>query len=131
MRAEHDGMNDQVRMAPGHPQSCRGHDGLVMVRAELCERLDSLQALGRRLSTRDFNDNVHAIRTQAAAYGMTPVVRLADALERAVCETRRHSQRSCPTTLYLGCLRDAIGCERMDEAAGEAMLASVAVRLGA
>lgn len=107
------------------------HDGMMLVRAELCERLDSLQMLARRLSTRDFTDNVYAIRTLAAAYGMTPVVRLAEALERAVCETKRHSQRDCPTALYLGRLRDAIGCERTDELAGEAMLASIAVRLGA
>ena len=27
--------NGQVRMSPGHPQSCRGHDGLIMLRASI------------------------------------------------------------------------------------------------
>lgn len=107
------------------------HDAMMVVRAELCERADSLQKLARRLSARDFTESVYSIRTLAAAYGMTPVVRLAEALERAVSETARHDQRDCPTALYIGRLRDAIGCERTDELAGEAMLASVAVRLGA
>jgi hypothetical protein len=53
------------------------------------------------------------------------VVRVAEALERAVAEDRG----ACPSALYLGRLQDAIGCERMEESASEAMLASVSVRL--
>jgi hypothetical protein len=125
MRVEADGMNDQVRLAPGHSPSCRGHDGLIIVRAELCERLASLQTTARRLSQRDFNESVGAIKHLAAAYGLTPVVRVADALERAVAEDRG----GCPRALYLGRLQDAIGCEAMEESAAEAMLASVSIRL--
>jgi hypothetical protein len=100
-------------------------DGMMLVRAELCERLLSLQAAARRLSIRDFNANVEGIRRLAAAYGLTPVVRVADALERAVAEDRG----ACPRALYLGRLQDAIGCERLEESAAEAILASVSVRL--
>jgi hypothetical protein len=107
------------------------HDGLMLVRAELCERLESLQALSRRLSTRDFTSSVDAIRSLAAAYGLTPVVRLAEALERAVYESDCHEARACPTALYLGRLHDAIGCERLDEQASQAILASISVRFGA
>jgi transcriptional regulator with XRE-family HTH domain len=99
---------------------------MMLVRAELCGRLESLQTLSRRLSARDFTESVDSIRRLAAAYGMTPVVRLAEALERAVGEG---GPRGCPASLYLSRLQDAIGCERTDEAAGEAMLASVSVRL--
>jgi hypothetical protein len=53
------------------------------------------------------------------------VVRVADALERAVAEDRG----SCPRALYLARLQDAIGCERLEESAAEAMLASVSIRL--
>ena len=81
----------------------------------------------RRLSARDFTSGVDAIRSLAAAYGLIPVVRLAEALERAVFE----NERACPTALYLGRLHDAIGCDRLDEQASQAMLASVSVRLGA
>ncbi|HEX8261760.1 MAG TPA: hypothetical protein VF547_02685 [Allosphingosinicella sp.] len=65
------------------------------------------------------------MRQLAAAYALTPVVRVAEALERAVAEDRR----ACPRALYLGRLQDAIGCETMEESAAEAMLASVSIRL--
>lgn len=100
-------------------------DGMMLVRAELCERLASLQTAARRLSARDFADSVGGIKRLAAAYGLTPVVRVAEALERGVAEDRS----ACPRALYLGRLHDAIGCERMEESAAEAMLASVSVRL--
>ena len=102
-------------------------DGMMLVRAELCERLMSLQAVARRLSNRDFAESVDGIRRLAAAYGLIPVVRLAEALERALFE----SGNRCAKSLYLGRLQDAIGCEQLDEQASQAMLASVSVRLGA
>jgi hypothetical protein len=100
-------------------------DGMMLVRAELCERLLSLQTMARRLSAHDFTESVEGIKRLAAAYGLTPVVRVADALERAVAEDRG----ACPRALYLGRLQDAIGCERLEESAAEAILASVSVRL--
>ena len=100
-------------------------DGMMLVRAELCERLLGLQAAARRLSARDFAASVDGIRRLASAYGLTPVVRVADALERAIAEDRG----ACPRALYLARLQDAIGCERLEESAAEAMLASVSVRL--
>ena len=100
-------------------------DGMMLVRAELCERLLGLQAAARRLSARDFAASVEGIRRLASAYGLTPVVRVADALERAIAEDRG----ACPRALYLARLQDAIGCERLEESAAEAILASVSVRL--
>ena len=103
-------------------------DAISLVRAELCERLESLQALSRRVSTRDFTESVDSMRRLAAAYGLTPVVRLAEALERAVYEA--HGRAACPTDLYLSRLHDAIGCEPLDERASQAIMASVSVRFG-
>ena len=103
------------------------HDGMMVVRAELCDRLDSLQRAAARMSVRDLSQRLGSIRTMAAAYGLLPVVCLADALERALAA----QPRGCPAGLYFDRLRDAIGCERLDEAAGQAMLASVSIRLGA
>ncbi|HEY0446165.1 MAG TPA: hypothetical protein VGD19_06895 [Allosphingosinicella sp.] len=103
-------------------------DAMMLVRAELCERLDSLQRFARPLSAEDFAGSIVSIRRLAAAYGLVPVVRLAEALERAVAES---GEQVCPTALYLDRLRDAIGCERSDDGASEAMIASVSVRLGA
>jgi hypothetical protein len=102
------------------------HDAMMVVRAELCERLETLQRLSRRQSARDITESVAGIKRLAAAYGLTPVVRLSDAIERALKE----QDRPCPPALYLDRLYDAIGCERLDEQASEAILASVSMRLG-
>jgi hypothetical protein len=104
-------------------------DAMMVVRADLCERLESLQAMSRRVSARDFTARVEGIRTVAAAYGLTPVVRLAEALERAIGESAGHDPRGCASALYLARLQDAIGCARLDEPASEALLASISVRL--
>jgi hypothetical protein len=101
------------------------HDAIMLVRADLCERLAAIQTMSRRLSGRAFTENVDGLRRLAAAYGLVPVVRLADALERAAADGN-----GWPTNLYLSRLHDAIGCERVDEEASEALLASVSVRLG-
>jgi hypothetical protein len=100
-------------------------DGMMLVRAELCDRLASLQASSRSVSQRQFGEILAGIRRLATAYDLIPVVRVAAALERAVAEDRG----GCPRALYLGRLQDAIGCERMEESACEAMLASVSIRL--
>ena len=101
-------------------------DGMMVVRAELCDRLDTLREAGSRIEMRDLVKGLSTIRTIAAAYGMVPVVCLAEAFERAV----RAQPRNCPAGLYFDRLRDAIGCERLDDRAGETYLASVSVRLG-
>jgi hypothetical protein len=103
------------------------HDGMLVVRAELCDRLDSLQRSAARMNVRDFSQKIESIRTMAAAYGLIPVVCVCDALDRAVRAQPRH----CPAALYFDRLRDAIGCERIDDKASEAILASVSIRLSA
>jgi hypothetical protein len=100
-------------------------DGLMLVRAELCERLASLRLIAGRRTTGEFDGAVAGVRQLAAAYGLTPVVQLADALERA---GRRDGPGNCTRALYLDRLQDAIGCTRLDPAAGEALIASVTVR---
>jgi hypothetical protein len=103
-------------------------DGMMVVRAELCERLASLQAFSARIALQDFATSLSSIRTMAAAYGLGPVVRLAEALEQAVADDEALPGPGCATALYLDRLQDAIGCYRTDEAVSEAMLASVSVR---
>ncbi|HEY0085320.1 MAG TPA: hypothetical protein VGB65_05365 [Allosphingosinicella sp.] len=105
-----------------------GEDAMMLVRGELCDRLEALQQTGTRLSAAAFAVQVEGMRSLAAAYGLTPVVRVTEALKRAVGESGRDLRR-CPTALYLTRLGDAIGCGRLDEAASQALLASVSVRL--
>lgn len=99
-------------------------DAMLLVRADLCERLETLRCLSGRQNGRDFDVAVAGVRQLAAAYGLIPVVRLAEALERA----GRQDGPGCQRRLYLDRLQDAIGCQRLDEAAGQAMIASVSVR---
>ena len=103
------------------------HDGMLLVRADLCERLDALQKAMKRLTVRELMQQLGTIRTLALAYGLVPVAAVADALSRAIAA----EPRGCPAALYFDRLRDAIGCERLDAAAEQAMLASVSIRLGA
>jgi hypothetical protein len=103
------------------------HDGMMLVRAELCDRLDSLQQAAGRIALRDFVQRIGLIRTLAAAYGLLPVASVAEALERAMAA----EPRGCPAGLYFDRLRDAIGCQRLDEAASQSILASLSIRLGA
>jgi hypothetical protein len=56
------------------------------------------------------------------------VARLAEALQGAAATGRPGSCRLGP---YIERLQDAIGCDRVDEEASRALLASVSVRLGA
>lgn len=106
-------------------------DGMMLVRAELCDRLDSLQKAAAKMTMRDFVQQLAMIRTMAGAYGMVPVVCLAEALERAV----RNQPRGCPADIYFERLRDAVGCGAEtsvdEEAASQAMLASISIRLRA
>jgi hypothetical protein len=104
-----------------------GQEAMVLVRAELCERLASLQRLSARLSGRDLTRSIDSIRMLASAYGLTTVARLAEAFERAIVEV---PPKGYPE-LYLDRLYDAIGCERSDDEASQAMIASVAIRYSA
>ena len=102
-------------------------DGMMVVRADLCDRLDTLQKAAARLTVREFMSQIGAIRTLALAYGLLPVAAVADALARAIAA----EPRGCPAGLYFDRLRDAIGCQAQGEEASEALLASISLRLRA
>jgi hypothetical protein len=106
-------------------------DGMKLARAELNERLAAMHAFASRGSLNDLAKMVKTFQALAAGYGMIPVLRLTEALERALAEDWAEKAACCPTSLYIERLRDAIGCERADEQAGQAMIASVAVRMSA
>ncbi len=99
---------------------------MIVVRAELCERLEMLQRFSSRGRPEDLVQSVVSLRRLAAAYGLTPVVRLSEAMERAML--RPDAGGACQNALYLERLRDAIGCDTLDDSASEAMIASVSVR---
>ncbi|HEX8653827.1 MAG TPA: hypothetical protein VF693_01205 [Allosphingosinicella sp.] len=94
-------------------------DAMMVVRSELFDRLDRLRQVSGRASPADFERRLEGIISLAGAYGLRPVARLGEALR----------QGAGPAPLYLERMRDAIRCERVDEATAQAMLASVSVRL--
>ena len=102
------------------------HEAMKLVRADLCQRFEALQRFSARPGGGDRVESIVTIRRLAAAYGLDPVVRIAEAMERSI----REQPGDRTAALYMDRLYDAIGCERSDPAAGEAMLASVSVRFG-
>lgn len=100
-------------------------DAMMVVRAELSRRLDHLRRLSGRAARCEFDSRVEGIRALAAGYGLGPVARVAEALQAS---GERPGSGAAP---YLERLRDAIGCERADDHAVQAILASISVRLGA
>lgn len=100
-------------------------EAVMIVRAELSRRLFALQQLSGTRRPREFSEAVQQMRDIATAYQFLPVVRLAEALERVpLCP---ESARSID--LFLDRMHDAIACDRRDRRAGEAMLASISVRM--
>jgi hypothetical protein len=99
------------------------HDGMLLVRADLCDRLDRLRSLALGQGG-EIGETIEGIRFTAAAYGLAPVARLAEALRHAIAGAPDRTLAA----LYLDRLRDAIGCESLDDDAAESMLASVSVR---
>ena len=104
-----------------HPQA------MLFVRAELGRRLDRLRAMATPAPSREFRTCLHELRRLAAGYGLAPAARLARAFERALDDGV--GERGA--ALYFDRLSDAIGCERLDDKASEALLASVSVRFDA
>ena len=97
-------------------------DAMMVVRAELCDRLEQLKHLSGRAGAADFDRRLEGIISLAGAYGLQPVCRIGEAM--------RHGGAGAPAPLYFERMRDAIRCERLDEEAAQAMLASVSIRLG-
>ena len=95
-------------------------DAMMVVRSELFDRLDRLKQVSASRSPADFDRRLEGIISLAGAYGLQPVARLGEALR----------QGGGPAPLYFERMRDAIRCDRADEEAAQAMLASVSVRLG-
>ena len=99
----------------------KNRDAMMVVRAELCDRLDQLRHVSGRASAADFDRRLEGIISLAGAYGLRPVCRIGEAMRGG----------NGPAPLYFERMRDAIRCERLDDEAAQAMLASVSIRLGA
>lgn len=104
----------------------RADDGMKLVRADLFDRLDALEA---RLAKRGIvggAEQASAIAMIAADYGLRPVQRLAEGLAVALGA----GGRGAAIGPWMEQLRAAIDCRSQDdESAGTSWLASVLTRL--
>jgi hypothetical protein len=100
-------------------------EGLKLVRADLCARLDALEASLSARGTIGAATDAGAIAALASDYGLLPVQRLAEGLAVALGA----GGRGAAIGPWIERLRDSIGCEAVDEQAETSWLASVMVRL--
>ncbi len=100
------------------------HDGLMIIRAQLCDRIDTMLAQLGRLTPGQLASQIDDIRMIARDHGLAPLEALAQGLE-----ARLSTLSSGPSIkTYLATMRDAVGCERVDAGAVQAYLAVMAQR---
>jgi hypothetical protein len=95
------------------------------IRNELTARIRQLDRDFRLLSIGELGRRVDAIRQIARGHGLEPASRLAGGLADALAR----NGRAAMIQPYIDGMHDAIGCDPADRNAGDALLASVSVRL--
>ena len=100
-------------------------EALVAVKARLCDRIDMMARELPHLSRHHLAHEVDDVRRIARDHGLTPVAELARGLESALCASQDHVM----ILPYLDSMRDAVGCDRVDDAATEAYMTQVNHRL--
>ena len=95
------------------------------VRSELSARITQLDRDFRLLSIGELGRRIDAIRHIARINGYEPACRLAGGMADALAR----DGRAAMVRPYLDGMRDAIACDPGDTQAGDALLASVSVRL--
>lgn len=97
---------------------------LDVARHELCRRIAVLDARAARARAAELAAAVDEIRAIARGAGLVPAVTVAQFVAAALA-------RGEGVRAWLEMLRDAVGCERQDEAARAAFAAACSVRLAA
>jgi hypothetical protein len=96
-------------------------DALLSVKTRLCDRIDQIAQELPHLSPHTLAHAVDDVRRIARDHGLIPVAELARGLESALST----SQDQIMVLPYLDSMREAVGCERFDEAATQSYLALV------
>ncbi len=104
-------------------------DQLLLIRAELGDLVDALRMTAYDASPLQFLMRLEHIREMAARHGLSAISEIAGTFEAAL---QRFGSGSSGTVIdsFTGILSDAIGIAHLHPAASEAMLASIAIRLG-
>jgi hypothetical protein len=104
------------------------HDQLLMVRAELCDLCEALRLTAFEANPVQFLLRLEQIRATAALHGLTAVAEIASTFEAAL--QRVQGRGGAVVDSFAAILDDAIGVAHLHPKASEALLASVAIRLG-
>jgi hypothetical protein len=105
------------------------HDQLLLVRAELGEMIEALRLTAYEANPLQFLMRLENIRETSARHGLTAVSEIAATFEAAL---QRFGGKGSHAVIesFLGIMSDAIGIAHLHPTATEALLASVAIRLG-
>jgi hypothetical protein len=104
------------------------HDQLLMVRAELHELSEALRLTAFDANPVQFLLRLEQIRVVAARHGLTAISEIVSTFEAALQRVQGHGHNV--TESFEAILDDAIGVAHLHPQASEALLASVAIRLG-
>ncbi len=105
------------------------HDQLMLVRAELGDLVEALRMTAYDANPLQFLMRLENIRETSARHGLTAVSEIAATFEAALQRIDGKGGQAVIES-YLGIISDAIGVAHLHPAASEALLASVAIRLG-
>jgi hypothetical protein len=107
------------------------HDQLLLVRAELHELCETLRLTAFDANPEQFLLRLEQVRVTAAHYGLTAIAEIAASFEAALQRVQGHGRGQAVVEGFEAILDDAIGIAHLHPQASEALLASVAIRLGA
>lgn len=119
-----------LEQALGRRQMKIDHDRLLMIRAELYDLCDALRLTDFDASPLQFLLRLEQIRATAAMHGLTAVAEIASTYEAALHRVQGHGRGRAVSEGFGEILSDAIGIAHLHPEASEALLASVAIRLG-
>lgn len=105
------------------------HDQLLLVRAELSELIETLGMTAFDANPLQFLMRLEQIRETASRHGLSAISEIAATFEAAL---HRFGGQDSGAVIdsFVGIMGDAIGVAHLHPAASEAMLASIAIRLG-
>jgi hypothetical protein len=106
------------------------HDQLLMVRTQLFDLSEALRLTDFDANPVQFLMRLEQLRATAAQHGLTAIAEIAATFETALHHIRGHGSGHHVVDSFEAILDDAIGIVHLHPAASEALLASVAIRLG-
>jgi hypothetical protein len=106
------------------------HDQFLMIRAQLGDLLDTLRMTSYDANPVQFLMRLEHIREVARRTGLGAVAEITATFEAALQRAGSRGGCAMVTDSFFGILDDAIGVAHLHPTASEALLASVAIRLG-